>query len=189
MKAVIYAQISLKKAEKGVSISYQIEKLKEYCKNKNIKIVENNEIIAQTEKKHRKLLSDIAIRGLRRRAEFGLILGNSPIGYLNVLEVGKITNVVVDHKRAPIIRELFKKYATGNYDLTEITAEAKKLGLRSKIASGNHLAKRQIRLMLQNPFYYGCMEFKGELYPHVYTPIISKELFLKCQKVMKAEEI
>ena len=42
-----------------------------------------------------------------------------------------------------------------------------------------------IHSIIQNPFYYGVMRVKktGKEYPHIYEPIISKELFDQCQKV------
>lgn len=37
--------------------------------------------------------------------------------------------------------------------------------------------------LLQNPFYYGVMKVKGQLYPHTYEPLISKDIFDQCQSV------
>jgi site-specific DNA recombinase len=34
-----------------------------------------------------------------------------------------------------------------------------------------------------NPFYYGEMRIKGKLYPHKYPPLISKDLFDRCEEV------
>ena len=38
--------------------------------------------------------------------------------------------------------------------------------------------------ILQNPFYYGCFQYKGELYEGVHEPIISQQLFEKVQRVI-----
>ncbi len=40
--------------------------------------------------------------------------------------------------------------------------------------------------MLGNPFYYGEMRVKGKLYPHIYEPLISKQLFDKCRRISTA---
>jgi len=40
-----------------------------------------------------------------------------------------------------------------------------------------------INWVLRNPFYYGMMRIKNELYPHKYEPLISKELFDRVQQV------
>ena len=39
--------------------------------------------------------------------------------------------------------------------------------------------------MLQNPFYYGCFQYKGELYEGVHKPIISQQLFENVQRIMQ----
>lgn len=40
----------------------------------------------------------------------------------------------------------------------------------------------RIEHILKNPFYYGEMRVKGELYPHKYTPIIDKDLFIRASE-------
>jgi site-specific DNA recombinase len=37
--------------------------------------------------------------------------------------------------------------------------------------------------MLQQPFYYGEMKVKGEMWVHGYPPIITKETFMACKDV------
>lgn len=46
------------------------------------------------------------------------------------------------------------------------------------------LSTGTIHNILNNPFYYGMMRIKGELYSHRYRPLISKDLFEKCQAVI-----
>lgn len=45
------------------------------------------------------------------------------------------------------------------------------------------LGTQQLHHMFQNPFYYGMMKVKGELYPHKYEPLISKGIFEVCEYV------
>src|SRR5262249_55331154 len=45
------------------------------------------------------------------------------------------------------------------------------------------LSASQIQHLLMNPFYYGEMRIKGKMYPHAYLPLISKELFDRCEQV------
>jgi len=37
--------------------------------------------------------------------------------------------------------------------------------------------------MLKNPFYHGQQRYKGQLWPHKYEPLISEQLFRKCEQV------
>lgn len=57
--------------------------------------------------------------------------------------------------------------------------------MKNKTKSNTYLSVSQIEKILQNPFYYGIMKHKGNLYPHIYKSLISRELFLKCEKVRK----
>ena len=59
--------------------------------------------------------------------------------------------------------------------------KAKEWGLRSK--KNFHLNKAVIHRLIQQPFYYGQMKVKGEVWPHYYQPIISREIFMACKDV------
>lgn len=89
--------------------------------------------------------------------------------------------------RAPLIRKLFEEYATGNYTLGEMVKRTKEWGLRNSRGNQGHLCLSHIHYILTNPFYHGVMHYqKGNLYyPHIYPPIISKELFDQCTTVLK----
>jgi len=60
---------------------------------------------------------------------------------------------------------------------------AREWGLRNKTRKAGILSASQIQHILMNPFYYGEMRIKGKLYPHGYTPLISKELYDRCEQV------
>ncbi len=58
---------------------------------------------------------------------------------------------------------------------------AKELGLRSK--KDCHLNKTVIHRLIQQPFYYGEMRVKEEMWSHGYRPIITREIFMACKDV------
>ena len=76
---------------------------------------------------------------------------------------------------------MFVQYSTGQYSLSEMTRIAKEWGLRSN--KGNTVCNQIVHTMIANPFYCGFMKIKGEIHPHIYEPLISKDLFDKCQIV------
>jgi len=82
------------------------------------------------------------------------------------------------------VRKLFKEYATGKYTLEQIQKLALSLGLVSR-RSKKILALSRIQRMLQNPFYYGLFQFKGETYEGIHEPAISRQLFEKVQRVLR----
>lgn len=75
------------------------------------------------------------------------------------------------------------EYANGTCSISgDLTRKAKEWGLVNR-KTNSPLSASQIHLLLQNPFYYGEMKVKGKIYQHKYEPLITKELFDKCQQV------
>ena len=136
-------------------------------------------------------LRDNVKRAIEQKLKDGEWIGQAPIGYLNKRDEHKRSDgrgkahVVIDPIRAPLVRQLFEKYATGCYSISEIVKYAKELGLTNPRGKHGPLIKSHIHKILQEPFYYGVMRVKktGEEYPHKYDTVISKALFDKCQQV------
>jgi len=129
-------------------------------------------------------LSDNVKRSLEYKRRNGELGGKAPIGYLNIRDGQGKSDIVFDPERAFLVRKLFMEYATGCYSIGgDLTRKAREWGLRNKTKANTNLSNSQLHLILQNPFYYGEMLIKGKLYPHKYEPLISKELFDKCQRV------
>ncbi len=129
-------------------------------------------------------LSENVRRSLEYKRRNGELSGKAPVGYVNARDVQNKSIIVPDPERAFLVRKLFMEYATGCYSLKgDMTRKAKEWGLTNKTKGRTELSASQIHLIIQNPFYYGEMMVKGKLYPHKYEPLISKELFDKCQQV------
>lgn len=128
-------------------------------------------------------LRDNVKRSISFNTSKGIWQSQAPIGYKNIRDGNNRPTIVPDPERDFKIRRLFELYASGLYTLGEMVMHAKEMGLTSR---QNHvqLPKASIQNILQNPFYYGVMVVKGQLYKHIYKPIIDKDLFDKCQAVM-----
>src|SRR5262245_60784783 len=117
----------------------------------------------------------------RRNGEWG---GKAPLGYLNQRDVNNKSTLIHDPERAFLVRMLFEEYAKGCFSISgDLVRMAREWGLRNKTRKGGILSASQIQHILMNPFYYGEMRIKGKLYPHGYAPLISKELFGRCEQV------
>ena len=119
-------------------------------------------------------------KGIARKIENGEWPSKAPVGYKNVEQNGKKT-IVIDPVAAPLVQKFFQEYATGNYSLEQASRDFKKAGLIS--CKGTAFVAGSLQRTLTNPFYYGTMNVKGILRPHNYGPLISKQLFDKCQQV------
>ena len=124
-------------------------------------------------------LSENIKRGCRQKLRNGVWPARAPVGYLN--DRNKRT-VIPDPIKAPLVRKAFQLYATGNFPLQEIRNRINEIGLLS--STGKTLSTSNYQRMFKNPFYYGLMDFNGELHEGIHEPIISKRMFDEVQAVM-----
>ena len=126
-------------------------------------------------------LSENIKRGIRQKLRRGELPSLAPVGYLNEL---RNHTIVKDPQRCEAVRTLFLAYAEGNKTLEYLQKLSLSVGLVSR-RTGEAIALSKLIELLQNPFYYGLIKHKGELYQGSHEPIISKQLFDKVQKVIE----
>lgn len=124
-------------------------------------------------------LSENVKRSFNYKKENGEWFGSAPLGYLNYKNSQNDSDIKPDELRAPLVTKLFEKYAEGCISLLQLAEYAYMIGLRSK--KGNKVSKANIVRIIDNRFYYGEMLIKNIIYPHKYKPIISRELWERCQ--------
>lgn len=119
---------------------------------------------------------------LAQKFEEGWQPNRPPLGYKSVGGENEKKTCEPDPYEAPIIKELFELYATGNYSILEIQDWLENKNIISR--NGTTLGHSVINNILKNPFYYGWIRWhgKGKMGNHV--PIISKNLFDTCQYVL-----
>ena len=119
-------------------------------------------------------------RALHEKVKHGEYPTIAPIGYFND---SRKKTIVIDKRKAKVIKEVFKLYAEGNFTLEKISDYFKKQKILSK--NGYQLSRDRITNILSNPFYYGHFRYASELYEGKHEPLITKKLFDKVQEVMK----
>jgi len=125
-------------------------------------------------------LSENTKRGLRQKVRRGEYPSLAPIGYIND---SRNKSVVVDKKRASLIRKAFELYAQDNSRLEDISNFLAQQGITSR---GNKNLKRdRISFILSNPFYYGHFRYAGEIHEGKHQPVVSKKIFDKVQEILK----
>ena len=128
-------------------------------------------------------ISDNVKRANENKIKNGEWIGKAPIGYINNEDENGKKNIIVDPVRSPYVIRMFEIYATGNYSMRKVKEEMDKTGLRSNTNNPKPLTVSMIMHTLINPFYYGMMRLKGDIYPHKYPPLITNHLFDKAQAV------
>jgi len=128
-------------------------------------------------------------RGLRTRAAMGLRPSMAPTGYLNSKNKDEKCQVIVDAKRAPVIKQMFEKVANENYSGRKIFKWLKEIEFKNK--NGKYVTLGNIYRMLRMTFYYGVFEYpegSGEWFTGKHIPIISQSLFEAVQEKIKVEK-
>lgn len=105
-----------------------------------------------------------------------------PIGYRSVGGDRERKTCEPDPYTAPIIKELFELYSTGNYSIIEIQDWLSERNIVSR--SGTGLGHSVIHTILNNSFYYGWIRWHGEGKMGNHLPIISKDMYDTCQYVL-----
>ena len=132
-------------------------------------------------------LSVNVARGLRQKARLGIYPSIAPLGYLNN---PRTKTIVVDRKKSKIILAAFELYAQNGSRLEDIANFLFERGIKTgstrgwSKGGGKPLKRDQISFLLSNPFYFGHFKYSGEMYEGKHTPIVTKELFDKVQKVL-----
>ena len=117
-------------------------------------------------------------RGLKTRAEMGLLPGVAPPGYLNDKRSDHKCETMLDPIRSPVIRQMFEHVGNDRWSGRKIYAWLKEIKFKSK--NGKDLCLSTIYDTLKNPFYCGVYEYprgSGNWYTGKHQPLISKELF------------
>lgn len=118
------------------------------------------------------------------KAKTGVYPSNAPLGYLN----NKVDKTIeVDNERAPFVKDLFQKVASGHYSIRALATELYEQGLRSK-KTGAKVGKSTLYKTINNPFYYGYFNWKGVLYKGTHDPLVSKELWDKANEILRSDK-
>ena len=131
-------------------------------------------------------ISDNVKRTFELKIRNGELPHKAPIGYLNTADEKGGKMIKPDPAKAHLVVKIFELYAVGTYSMATVAKMVGEMGLKSSTKTPKMLKLRQIEAILKNPFYYGQMLYKGQLYPHKYEPLISYDLWQKCKEVRES---
>jgi DNA invertase Pin-like site-specific DNA recombinase len=125
-------------------------------------------------------LREEAKKGLYARLKQGLYPFKAPIGYL---DNGKGKVKTPDPKYAPMIRQMFELYASGQHSFRSLHEEMYQRGLRN--TKGGRVSMAGIETIMNNPFYTGLIVIKrnGQTYDGIHEPIVPTALFRRVQDI------
>ena len=158
---------------------------------------------------HSRVTSEKVTLTIRNSREKGICTYRAPIGYLNE---GKMEEKPLDPDRAPIIKQMYELYATGDWSLSDIARFATEQGfvtvpMRRRRTKEEMLAEEDefediektsrpinenhISRILTNPFYTGkVLNSEGKYIPsNSHQAIVSEKLFEEVQAILKKKKV
>ena len=105
-----------------------------------------------------------------------------PCGYVSIGGEGEQKTCEIDSHAGPVIKQMFQLYGSGQYSMMSLQEWLQDKNILSK--NGTIISFSRINNTLNNPFYYGLIRWHGEAKMGKHTPLISKELFDRCQYVL-----
>ncbi len=136
-------------------------------------------------------LANEVVKGMSQKIRNGGTVSKVPLGYRNIRtsdsEGREVRTVIVDEERAPLIRQAFELYSTGDWTVATLAEHLADRGLTtvatpklpSKLIDGNRLNK-----LLVNPYYKGLVTFQGALHPGKHEPLVDERTWQRVQDVL-----
>ncbi len=164
----------------------------------SIHLVKENQIIGPDSKSSEQFVHGIKVlvarnysqnlgeetsKGMTEKARAGIYPSCAPVGYRNADGPGGKRVLISDPDAAPMITELFERFATGEYSVKRLAAQFRGEGrtLRGRILNGS-LAHQILRKRL----YMGEFDWDGKVYAGSHEPLVTSESWQRVQELLDA---
>ena len=133
----------------------------------------------------RNLSNEVSSKMLEK-AQQGYYPSKAMCGY-KTKYIAKRAYLRIDPIKAPYIKEIFERYATGQYSFRSLAAEMRLKGFM--VSKTVKCSRSHIENILKNPIYMGDFIWLNKQYKGKHKPIISAELFYLCQRIMRERDL
>jgi DNA invertase Pin-like site-specific DNA recombinase len=106
-----------------------------------------------------------------------------PVGYKSVKGDNNRIAHVPDETMAPLVRQAFELFSTGNYSLKNLSEAMFDRGLTTRY--GKMYSEENTKRILSRDFYIGRITWNNKIYAGKHQPIVPKDLFYRVQEVLK----
>jgi DNA invertase Pin-like site-specific DNA recombinase len=135
------------------------------------------------------------MKGTTQKAKNGGTPFRAPLGYRNqriMVDGREVRTITLDPERAPLIRDAFALYASGDYSLTELAALMEERGLRSRPTrrfAGRALEANDMQFLMRNRYYAGIVSYAGHVYAGRHEPLVDEATFQKVQDLLESKRV
>lgn len=146
-------------------------------------------MLASVNEYHSRNMSDEIKRKTLQKVIAGGTPGPARLGYRNVGDNNR-RYVVIDPDVASLIQWCFTAYATGEWSVQSLAAEATHRGLRSRGGPNTpqkELAISQLHRILASPYYRGIVTYNGVQYQGKHEPLVDDETWQRVQDMLSSK--
>lgn len=129
-------------------------------------------------------LGEETIKGMTEKARAGIYPSCAPIGYRNADGPFGKRVIIPDPDVAPMITELFERFATCHYSLKGLVNELNGEGLQLRRRKFYSSVVHQI---LRKRLYCGDFDWDGKTYEGSHEPLVTRERWQRVQELLDSE--
>jgi site-specific DNA recombinase len=128
-------------------------------------------------------LSEETRKGMTEKARAGIYPSYAPVGYRNVNGTDGKRTIVSDPDAAPLIAEIFGRFAEGRHSVKSLVKQMNSEGMQLR---GRKLQSSVVHQILRKRLYTGDFDWDGTTYPGTYEPLVTRECWMHVQELLDA---
>jgi site-specific DNA recombinase len=122
-------------------------------------------------------------KGMTEKARAGIYPSYAPAGYRNVMGADGKRTIVPDTDTAPVITEIFERFAQGHHSVNSLVKEMNTEGVQLR---GRKLHSSVVHQILRKRLYTGDFDWDGVTYPGIYDPLVTRDCWQRVQLLLDA---
>jgi len=128
-------------------------------------------------------LSEETRKGMTEKARAGIYPSYARVGNKNADGPNGKRIIVADPKTAPIITDIFERFAAGGHSVKTLVKEMNSEGVQLR---GRRLQGSSVHQILRTRLYTGDFDWDGTTYVGTHEPLVSRETWQRVQDLLDA---
>jgi site-specific DNA recombinase len=139
--------------------------------------------LERVQQRERRCLAEETRKGMTEKARTGNYPSCAPMGYRNVDSGNGKRIIAPDPDAAPIITDIFSRFASGRHGIKTLVEELNADGVK---LSGRKLSSSTVHQILRKRLYSGDFDWNGMTYEGIHEPLVTRENWQAVQKLLDA---